>query len=322
MATATRASDGLSREDKRRRHYRQHIQGRQNPSQSQDHNPRQEAAETNPNQRLNVPTAQRGRLSRGRGGGRGRGGSFAHGPSASRSGQSHQGRHFTNALPISLMQGPIETIEQTETQTSYVTEGIRHTQWETRTIHSMNGSPVCAETSSILTRTESTGWSSMDYSSTMEVHTPASEPPDPWPHSPGGHNYMGTGAQFAPESEGLLAQIESNDATTIQNKSLAAACICPVIVVTSDGKADFIDPGAEQNEVDTGEDEAGEDDLLSSIPLNMSRAHLDWVQLESWLETLPKRIPRVSTFPTMGIAPAGEESVSYRTRSIFMMFIH
>ena len=212
------------------------------------------------------------------------------------------------------MQGPIETIEQTETQTSYVTEGIRHTQWETRTIHSMNGSPVCAETSSILTRTESTGWSSMDYSSTMEVHTPASEPPDPWPHSPGGHNYMGTGAQFAPESEGLLAQIESNDATTIQNKSLAAACICPVIVVTSDGKVDIIDPGAEQNEVDTGEDEAGEDDLLSSIPLDMSKAHLRWLETEDWVKAIPLRIPRVSTFPTMGIAPAGEKSVSYRTR--------
>jgi len=291
MATATRASDGRPRtsNDKRREYFRKHLQGRQNPNQTQNYNHTQEAVGTDTNQRLNVPTAQR-RRSRGR--------------------QSHEGRHLTDALPVPLMQGPIETIEQTETQTSYVTEGIRHTQWETRTIHSMNGSPVCAETSSILTRTESTGWSSMDYSSTMEVHTPASEPPDPWPHSPGGHNYMGTGAQFPPESEGLPAHIESNDATTIQNKSLAAACICPVIVVTSDGKADFIDPGAEQNEVDTGEDEAGEDDLLSSIPLNMSRAHLDWVQLESWLETLPKRIPRVSTFPTMGIAPAGEESTN------------
>ncbi|KAI4944744.1 hypothetical protein J4E91_008431 [Alternaria rosae] len=142
----------------------------------------------------------------------------------------------------------------------------------------------------------------------MEVNTPASEPPDPWPHSPGGHNFMGAGAQFPPESERLSAQIESNDAAIIQNKSLAGACICPVIVVTSDGKVDIIDPGAEQNEVDTGE-EAGEDDLLSSVPLNKSKAHLDWLKTEDWLKAIPLRIPRVSTFPTMGIAPAGEESL-------------
>jgi hypothetical protein len=310
MAPGTKTSDGSSNADRRREWFRRNRPqrgGRQNQNQNQTHV--HGIVETQSNQQLSVPPAQRGRRSRGRNNNRGRGGSPAHGQLALWDDQGYLGRHLVNALSPSPMLLHVQTVAQQETPPQLTIEGVGYVQWQSCTTHSINGAPFLVETSSVLTRTESTGWSSMDYSLPMEVNTPASEPPDPWPSSSGGHSFVG--AQFESESARRLAENESSDPTAIFGENLGSSCLGPVIIVTSDGKDDVIKPAGSQNNVSTVEVEADAIDLLSPLPWDMSRAHLDWVKAENWLETIPLGIPRASTFPLMGIYHVDDELVRH-----------
>ncbi|KAF2654239.1 hypothetical protein K491DRAFT_694004 [Lophiostoma macrostomum CBS 122681] len=297
MATATETSDGPSRTERRRQFWRRNGQqrgGRQTQTRAQ------ETAEIS-SQQLNVPTARRGRASRGRNNTRGRSGSPAHSPFASRNDHSYLGRHTVNTLP------PSPVLLQTETTTI---QGVGYLQTQSSTTHSIHSTPFLVETSSVFTRTESTGWSSMDSSSLMEVNTPASEPPEPWPATSGAHDFFDVGAQFASESAPLPVEKESSEPTAKSGKNSGSSRPRPVIIVTSDGKVDIIEPAGAQSNTSVVEVEADGTDplsLLASLPLDMSSAHLDWISTEDWLETIPLRVPKASTFPPMGIDHVDDE---------------
>jgi hypothetical protein len=220
----------------------------------------------------------------------------------SRNDQGYWGQQPVNAPPPLLPLLPVETVAQQETQTQLMIEGVSYLQWQWSATHSINGTPFFVETSSILTRTESTGWSSMDYSPSMEANTPASEPPEPWPNS-GGHNFVG--AQFESESAQLPTKNESSDPTAVFGDNLGSSCSRPVIV-SSDGTVNIIEPAGAQNIFGADETEADGIDILS-LPLDMSKAHLDWVKAENWLEAIPLGIPRAVTFPLMGINHVNNE---------------
>lgn len=308
MATA-QLGDEPSRTDRRREWYRRNRPqrgGRQNQNQSQTRV--QGTSEAQSNQQLSVPTAQRGQASRGRNNAGGRGGPPAHGRLVLRNDQSYLDQPPVHPLPLSPILLHVETVTQQESETQLTVEGISYLQRQSSTTHIIGGTPFLVE-SSVLTRTESTGWSSMDYSSPMGVNTPASEPPEPWPSNPGGHNFVG--AQFESQSARPSAENESGDSNAVFGKPLGGSCPRPIIIVTNDGKVDIVEPAGAQDNVGTVEMEADGIDALSSFPWDMSRAHLDWLQDENWLETIPLGVPRASTFPPIGIYHVVDDLVSH-----------
>ncbi|KAF2624679.1 hypothetical protein BU25DRAFT_413229 [Macroventuria anomochaeta] len=314
MANVTNTGVGAVPSDRtnRRRGVWRRMQ-QQEARQNQNPTRRQGAAEAQSNRQLRVPSPQRGRESRGRNNAysaRGRGGSPAHGQSASRNNQSYSGRHHVNAPAPLLSLSYMETVVQQAAHTHLTIDGIGYLQWQSSTTYSINGTPRLVETSSVLTRTESTGWDSMDYSSSMEATTPMSEPPEPWPSHSGGHNFVGAGAQFESENTQLSADHDKSiESTATFDDSFGASGPRPVIIVTSDGQVDVVEP-VEVRDDSSAADMAAEIDLLSSLPFDMSRADLDWVKEEDWVNTIPLGLPRAWTFPGVYIPSVGEELVS------------
>jgi hypothetical protein len=312
MTPTMSSSDKPSRTERRRAYNRRQNAsqrgGPQNRSQHQAHP--QESGETHPNQRLSVPSVQRGRPSHGRNNARGRGGSSAQGQLASQIDPSYFVPGPVNA-PVPFPALPqLETPANQVMRTWWTAEGVDGQWWSTTTdsVH-VNGALYSVETSSVWTPSESTGMSSMNHPSALGAITPASEPPEPWPAAPAGHSYIDIGAQFESGSAKSQEGRDSDDLFFVPSGNIRGTCHHPVIVVTSDGQVDVVQPGVQSNLSPAKVEDDGID-ILSSLPLDMSKSHLDWMQNGDWLDPIPLRVPRASTFPLMGIYHVDDEMVS------------
>ena len=134
----------------------------------------------------------------------------------------------------------------------------------------------------------------MEYGSSLEAYTPASEPPEPWPYHLGSHHLDNVGAQFAAEYTPLPAIDDGlGDPTATQDERSSYP---PVMVVANDGRAEFFDLAGVTDLNNGGVANFDRVDLLPSDP---SRAYLESLPDEAWLRPIPLRVPRAFTFPLL-----------------------
>lgn len=150
---------------------------------------------------------------------------------------------------------------------------------------------VYLETSSIVTRTGSTGSYIMGSGPSMEPGTPASEPSEPWPSHSGSHQFNNLGAQFPAECMQVIDDELGNYTPTQAEHGL----YLPGMDTANDGRAGIFRAGVPDLN-NGGEAEFDQPDLLPSDP---TKAYLESLSEEDWLRPITRRMARVSTFPLL-----------------------
>lgn len=184
-------------------------------------------------------------------------------------------------------------IVQNNVYTHLTVEGMtHHLQTQESTGYVVDG--VFIATSRVMTRTGSTGSYTMEYGSSMEAYTPASEPPEPWPYRPGGHHLDNVGAQFA--AEGMHPQATANGLGDMAVAQEEYSCYPPVMVVLNDGEPGQLEL-AGMPDLDNGH--GFNYDQAELLSLDPSKAYLESQSDEDWLRPITS-VPRAFTFPLLG----------------------